>query len=60
MKKRIHIISIKNNWAVKKDGLRISKIFPEKQVAIDKAKKYSGYEIVIHKKDGAVQEWIEL
>jgi hypothetical protein len=58
MKKRIHIIPRSNKWALKKEGLRVSKIFPEKQTAIDKAKSYPEYEIIVHKKDGTVQELI--
>lgn len=58
--KRVHIISRKQDWAVKREGAsRASKIYSNKDMAIKNAEKMrnNGYDIIIHKKDGTVQDW---
>ncbi|MCK5020327.1 MAG: DUF2188 domain-containing protein [Candidatus Peribacteraceae bacterium] len=58
--KRIHIISRRQGWAVKKEGaLRAMKIFKDRSVAISSALElaWKGFDIIKHKKDGTV-EWI--
>jgi len=58
--KRVHIISRKQDWAVKKEGTsRASKIYSNKYTAIKSAEKLrsTGHDVVVHKKDGTIQEW---
>lgn len=56
---KIHVVSRKDGWAVKKEGnSRASKLFEEKNAALDVARKLSkGNDIIVHKKDGAIQRW---
>lgn len=59
-KKRVHIISRKDGWAVKKEGTkRASKIYKKKDSAVKGAEKLkkSGHDVVVHKKDGTIQKW---
>ena len=58
--KRVHIISRKDEWAIKKEGAsRASKIYQKKETAIKQAQKLrkTGYDVIVHKKDGSVQKW---
>jgi len=55
--KRIHVISRKGGWAVKKEGnIKASKVYSTKAAAVKGAKKTSkGHYVVIHKKDGSIE-----
>lgn len=58
--KRVHVISKRDGWAVKKEGAaRASKIYETKESAIAGAEKVAkkSYDVVIHKKDGTIQSW---
>jgi len=58
--KRVHIISRRNGWAIKKQrASRASKIYKKKETAIKKAQKLrkTGHDVIIHKKDGSIQKW---
>jgi len=58
--KRVHIISRKDGWAIKKQGAsRASKIYQKKETAIKNAQKLrkSGHDVILHKKDGSIQKW---
>lgn len=61
--RRIHVISWSGKWRVKKEGRgKASRILVEKEDAVEYAKKLGdedGYEVVIHKSDGSVEEWIK-
>ena len=60
--KRVHIISRKDEWAIKKEGVsKASKIYREKETAIKQAQKLrkNGYDVIVHKKDGSIQKWEE-
>jgi hypothetical protein len=56
---RIHVISRKGGWAVKKEGnTKASKIYSTKNAAVKGASKVSkGRDVVIHKKDGSIEKW---
>jgi hypothetical protein len=57
---RIHIISRKNGWVIKKQGAsRATRIYQNKKNAINNARKYlrEGHEVIIHNKDGSIQKW---
>jgi hypothetical protein len=57
---KTHIIKRESGWAVKKEGSdRASKIYITKEEAIKHASKEakSGDELIIHKKDGSIQDW---
>ena len=61
-KARIHVVSHKDGWAVKKEGSnRASGVFEKKITAVNRAKnlakKGPQKDVVIHKKDGTIQEW---
>jgi len=58
--KRVHIISRKDGWAIKKQGAsRASKIYQKKETAIKNAQKLrkTGHDVIVHKKDGSIQKW---
>ena len=58
--KRVHIISRKDGWAIKKQGAsRASRIYQNKETAIKNAQKLrkTGHDVIIHKKDGSIQKW---
>lgn len=58
--KRIHIIKREDGWAVKKQGAqRASKIYPTKEDAKSGTKdlQRKGHDIIIHKRDGSIEEW---
>ena len=58
--KRVHVISRKDGWAIKKeDKTRASKIYNNKDSAISSARKLKekGHDVIIHKKDGSIQNW---
>jgi hypothetical protein len=57
---RVHVISRKDRWAVKKEGnSRASKIYGTKSAAEKGASEISkGSDVVIHRRDGSVQKWI--
>ena len=60
--KRVHIISRKDEWAIKKEGAsRVSKIYQEKETAIKQAQKLrkNRYDVIVHKKDGSIERWEE-
>jgi hypothetical protein len=56
---RVHVISRKDGWAVKKEGnTKASKLFDKKEAAVEGARKLSkGHDIIVHKKDGSIQKW---
>jgi hypothetical protein len=56
---RVHVISRKTGWAVKKEGnAKASKLFDKKEAAVEGARKLSkGHDIIVHKKDGSIQSW---
>jgi len=59
-KKRIHIISRKDGWAIKRQGAsKASKKYANKEVAVKSAQKYrkEGHDVIIHKKDGSIAKW---
>ena len=59
---RKHIVKRESGWAIKQEGAsRASKIYPKKDDAIEAARKYleKGFEIIIHKKDGSIEEWLK-
>ena len=56
-----HVIKSRNNWAVRKDGAsRAFKVVPLREDAIKIAKNLNkkGVELVIHRKDGSVEKWM--
>ena len=58
--KRVHIISRKDGWAIKKEGkTRASKIYNNKKSAVSSARKLreKGHDVIIHKKDGSIKKW---
>ena len=57
--KRVHVISRKDGWAVKKEGnSKASKIYSTKSDAERSASEISkGRDVVIHKRDGSIQKW---
>jgi hypothetical protein len=56
---RVHVISRKDGWAVKKEGnTKASKVFNRKEAAVEGARKLSkGHDVIVHKKDGSIQRW---
>lgn len=57
---RAHVIKRGLGWAVKKEGAkRATKVYTTKEKAVREAEKNrkSGSDVVIHKKDGSIQEW---
>lgn len=58
--KRVHIISRKDGWAIKKEGkTRASKIYNNKKSAVSSTRKLKekGHDVIVHKKDGSIQKW---
>lgn len=58
--KRAHIISRDNGWAIKKEGAsKASKIYGDKNSAVKDSEKLrnKGHDVIIHKKDGTIQDW---
>ena len=58
--KRVHIITRKQDWAIKKKGTsRASKIYSNKVNAVSGAEKLrkNGHDVIIHKRDGTIQDW---
>ena len=59
--KRMHVFSRGKKWAVMREGTsRASKLHLNKEAAIRDAEKkaaLSGYDVVVHKRDGSVQSW---
>ncbi|MBN2597065.1 MAG: DUF2188 domain-containing protein [Marinifilaceae bacterium] len=55
---RIHVVPSNSGWSVKKEGSkRASSVSPTKSAAISLAKTMkSGDRIIVHKKDGTIQE----
>lgn len=58
---RTHIIKREDGWAVKRQGAsRASKVYQTQKDAVKGAKKLTrSSEIVIHKRDGSIREWIK-
>lgn len=58
---RVHVISRTSGWAIKREGSnRATKIYDRKDTAVRGATeiaKQSGSDVVIHKRDGSIQEW---
>ncbi|MGA2733870.1 MAG: DUF2188 domain-containing protein [Syntrophobacteraceae bacterium] len=56
---RVHVISRKDGWAVKKEGnTKASKVFDRKEAAVEGARKISkGHDVIVHNKDGSIQRW---
>ncbi len=58
--KRVHVISRKDQWAVKKEGTtRASRIYANKQAAVKGAKKIASndWDVIVHRKDGSIDKW---
>lgn len=58
--KRTHVVKRDSGWAVKKEGAqRATKVYTTKEQAVKGAEKSrkSGSDVVIHKKDGSIQQW---
>lgn len=58
--KRTHVVKRDSGWAVKKEGSqRATKVYKTKEQAVKGAEKSrkSGNDVVIHKKDGSIQQW---
>lgn len=58
--KRVHIIKRDNGWAVKKQGAqRATKIYTTKEDAKSGTKRLQreGHDIIIHKRDGSIEQW---
>ncbi len=58
--KRAHVISRKDGWAIKKEGAsRASKIYQNKDSAVKGSEKLrqKGHDVIVHKKDGTIQDW---
>ena len=62
MTNKAHIIKRGTQWALlKEDADRASKIYDTKKDALEGAKKLdslSGYDIVVHKKNGLIEKWV--
>lgn len=60
MAKKIHVVPHKDGWAAKREGNdRVSKIFENKSAAVNygrKTAKQNKTELIIHKKDGKIQD----
>lgn len=59
--KRVHVISRRSGWAVKKEGtFRATKVYLRKDSAVKGAKRAAlkGSDIVVHKRDGSIQKWV--
>lgn len=60
----LHVLSYKNNWAIKVAGLVRVNIFPNKADAITNARliarKKHANNIIIHRKDGSIGELVQL
>jgi hypothetical protein len=58
---RTHVIKRDSGWAVKRQGTkRASKVYPTQEEAIKGAKKMiKSSDVVIHKRDGSIREWIK-
>lgn len=57
---RMHIIKRASKWVLLKEGAeRVSRICTTKEEAIQVAQKYKsdGFDLIIHKSDGSIQEW---
>lgn len=56
---RVHVISRKDGWAVKKEGnTKASRLCDKKEAAVEVARKLSkGRDVIVHKKDGSIQKW---
>jgi hypothetical protein len=56
---KIHVISRKGGWAVKKEGnTKASKIYGTKDAAVKGASRSSkGHDVVVHRKDGSIEKW---
>ncbi|HLP48498.1 MAG TPA: DUF2188 domain-containing protein [Candidatus Deferrimicrobium sp.] len=57
-----HVMKSKNNWAIRKDGAgRAFRVVPLKEDAIKIAKGLNrkGFDLVIHRKDGTVEKWMD-
>mgnify|MGYP005844457793 CR=1 FL=1 len=58
--KRTHVLKRESGWAVKKEGAqRATKVYSTKEEAVKSAEKSrkSGSDVVVHKKDGSIQQW---
>lgn len=59
-KKRVHVISEKKRWAVKKEGLsRASRVYSTKAKAICSARRLKsvGSDVIVHRSDGSILKW---
>jgi len=57
---RVHIISRKDGWAVKKEGAsRATRIYQNKDAAVKSSEilREQGHDVIIHRKDGTIQDW---
>jgi hypothetical protein len=61
-KSRTHVVKRESGWAIKKEGMkRALKTYKTKEEAIKDAKKTKNDEsvLIIHKKDGSIQKWLQ-
>jgi hypothetical protein len=57
---KTHIIKRESGWAIKNENSsRATKVFSTKEKAVKEATKKakSGGDVIVHKKDGTIQEW---
>lgn len=56
---RVHVISRKGGWAVKKEGSsRATRIYSTKNAAVRDARESSkGHDVVVHNEDGTIEKW---
>jgi len=59
---RLHVLANKNGWSVKREGTsRADRVFSRKSDAVSRAtsrlKKGDAKNVIIHKKDGTIDQW---
>lgn len=57
---RVHVIKRGDGWAVKKQGAeRATRVYGTKEEAVKGTEKYrsSGHDVIVHKRDGSIEEW---
>lgn len=62
MAKRAHVIKRESGWAVKKQGAeRASKVYGTKEGAVKGSEKLrkEGHDVVVHRKDGSIENWLK-
>lgn len=57
---RMHIIKRESGWAIKREGAgKASKVYDTKEKAVKDSDSLSrsGYDVIIHKRDGSIEKW---